>query len=230
MSGARFAVYYAPAEDSPLTRFGWAWLGRDPRSAGDAPFPAVGLDTVRHAELIAEPRRYGLHATLKPPFRLAQGCKREDLVDAMARFCAATRPVEAPALTLAAIDGFIALVPREDAPELDRLAARCVDSFDRFRAAPSEAETKKRLAANLSDRQRALLDRWGYPYVMEEFRFHITLTGRLDAANRAEIIALLSPHVAETNAAPLRIDSLCLFEQPDTDRRFVLTARFPLGD
>jgi putative phosphonate metabolism protein len=230
VSGPRFAVYYAPEEDSPLARFGWAWLGRDPRSTNDAPFPEIGLDPIRHAELVAEPRRYGLHATLKPPFRLAGGTSRDDLVEALARFSAATPPIEAPALTLAAIDGFLALRPNAPAPDLDRLAARCVDSFDRFRAAPTEAETKKRLAANLSERQRALLDRWGYPYVMEEFRFHITLTRRSGDAERAEITALLSPHLVEITTAPLRIGSLCLFEQPDADRRFALTARFPLGD
>jgi putative phosphonate metabolism protein len=230
VSGARFAIYYAPEEDSPLARFGWAWLGRDPRSANDAPFPVVGLDSARHADLVAEPRRYGLHATLKPPFHLAVGTKREQLVDSLARFCAAMLPVEAPALMLGAIEGFLALQPRAPAADLDRLAARCVEVFDRFRAAPSEAEIARRLAANLTARQRAMLDRWGYPYVMDEFRFHITLTGRLDETERAAILDLLAPHLIETTSVPLHIGSLCLFEQLDTDKRFVLTARFPLGD
>ena len=37
--------------------------------------------------------------------------------------------------------------------------------------------------SGLTDRQEALLTQWGYPYVMEEFRFHITLTGALDPAH-----------------------------------------------
>ena len=92
------------------------------------------------------------------------------------------------------IGGFVAIVPATPSPGLDELAADCVTGFERFRLPMTAQERSRRLAAGLSQHQTANLERWGYPYVFEEFRFHMTLT---DASGR--IGARRSMPSCETN-------------------------------
>jgi hypothetical protein len=126
------------------------------------------------------------------------------------------------------LGGFIAIVPSEPSAALADLAAATVSALDAFRAPPSEAELARRRKARLSDRQEALLLRWGYPYVMEEFRFHLTLTGRLadDAADRAR--DALARHFAEIIPRPWTIGSLCLMGE-DAEGRFHVVHRYTLS-
>src|SRR5271169_6706597 len=139
--GGRYAIYWAPPTDGALWRFGARWLGRDPETGAETP-PGDG-DTAEPAWLhavTAEPRRYGLHATLKPPFRLADGRARSGLVDALESLAARTAPVAGPALALRRLGRFLALVPAGPAPAIEALAARLVEQFDRFRAPAGAAE------------------------------------------------------------------------------------------
>ena len=218
---ARYAVYFAPAEASPLGRFGAAWLGRD---AGGLDLP--GLPRPR-AELTAAPRRYGFHATLKAPFRLADGCDRDGLARALDALAARHAAFELPMLALAALGGFLALVPTRASPELDRVAAACVTELDRFRAEPGPDELARRRAAGLDAAEEAHLSRWGYPYVLDRFQFHLTLTGPLPPAERAAVAGVLAPVLAPLLAAPLAFQHLCLFAEAQ-DGRFRLLSRHEL--
>jgi putative phosphonate metabolism protein len=229
LSRRRFAIYYAPEEGSAFDRFGCEWLGRKPRDAIPHALPALGWTEAFHAQVIDAPRLYGLHATLKPPMALAAGVARDELLAALGDFGANRPPIVAEPLALAEIDGFLALRPGGPMPALDELAAACVERFDRFRAPPSDAERTKRLAHPLTPRQRELLDRWGYPYVIEEFRFHITLTDRLGAAEQDIVRAVLLPRLRVAVSQPFRIDSICLFEQAGPGQWFVETERVALG-
>ena len=229
-SSGRFALYWAPPTADPLWRFGTRWLGRDPETAtGSPPGDGAPADPAWLAAATAEPRHYGLHATLKPPFRLAEGRTREALVEALAAFAARTAPVAGPALALRRLGRFLALVPSGPAPAIAALAAQLVEQFDGFRAPPGDAELAKRRAHGLTPAQEANLARWGYPYVMGEFRFHVTLSGALapEALDRLE--ALLQPLVAPFTTAPLAIAAFALFEQADPAQPFRLTQRFPVG-
>lgn len=224
----RYAVYYAPAPDDPLWRFGSAVVGRDAaRGLGVEP-PPLGFDPGTWSTWTAEPRRYGFHATLKPPFRLATGLTEPDLIAAAAEFGAQRRPFTICGLEVSAIGSFLALVPTGSEPELDRLAADSVAAFDRFRAPPEPEETAKRLAAPLSARQRDHLERWGYPYVFEDFRFHMTLTGRLPEDRRGAVAAALSAAFGALGG-PREIDAVALFRQTAPDAPFDILARFGFG-
>ncbi|PWC34934.1 DUF1045 domain-containing protein [Azospirillum sp. TSO22-1] len=225
----RFALYFAPEDDTALARFGWWWLARRPDRAEPEPLPAVGLDPAAQMKLIAEPQRYGFHATLKAPFRLAEGTNAAALHDAAAAFARARRPFAEAPFALKELHGFLALRPSCPSPAIEDLAAGCVRAFERFRARPTEAERRRRLAAGLSDRQRDLYEAWGYPYVFEQFRFHMTLTRALPDAERAAIRDLLTDLGATARAEPVEFRSLCLFEQAGPEAPFVLTARFPFG-
>jgi putative phosphonate metabolism protein len=232
MTDPRYAIYWAPPADGALWAFGTRWLGRDPETGEALP---QGLDTALPADpawlaaVTADPRHYGLHATLKPPFRLAAGRSRDQLVAALGRFAAAAAPVEGPPLVLRRLGRFLALVPGGPAPAVLALAARLVEAFDDFRAPAPPAELEKRRRHGLTPSQDANLMRWGYPYVMDDFRFHVTVSGALDPVALDRLEALLAPRVAGFAADALMMAELALFEQPDGATPFRLTRRFPLA-
>lgn len=224
----RYAIYYAPRTDEPLARFARAWLGRDPDSGQVVSQTSIdGVSSGRLAEITAEPRRYGFHGTLKPPFALAAGMTSAKLRTALSDFAQTQRTILVPALLLNTIDGFVALTPATPAPALDELAAACVRNFDAFRAPPSEEELAQRRKIGLTLRQDDFLRRWGYPYVMEEFRFHLTLTGRLEQAERDLVRGALERET-ENLRGPIAIRDLVLFNQERRDLPFYVAARFPL--
>lgn len=231
MSEPRYALYYCPPEDSDLYRFGCRWLGRDAVSGALREQPAVaGVTPARLANVTSDARHYGFHGTLKPPFRLHPKAAEAQLVSSVGRFAAQLRPFIAPPLVLKELSGFLALQCATPSPEIDTLAAAAVTALDRFRAPATESELAKRRAAGLSDRQEEMLVRWGYPYVMDQFRFHLTLTCRLpDEAERAAFRQALEPMVARFAAEPLRVEAVALFRQDSRETPFLLTRYFPLS-
>jgi putative phosphonate metabolism protein len=225
----RYAIYFAPVESSTLWRIGSQWLGRDAGQGRALAAPPVpGYNAERLQALTRSPRLYGLHATLKPPFRLAAGESLEGLSDALAELAQARSAVALPALEVASLSGFLALRPTVASRALDSLAADCVTAFERFRRPSGARELDGRRGAGLSARQDALLVRFGYPYVLDEFRFHLTLTERLDAQDSATLKPWLEAHFAAALREPLAVEDLCLFVQERPDAPFLILRRFPL--
>jgi putative phosphonate metabolism protein len=227
----RYALYYAPRTEEGLASAASQWLGITPQGARLRRQPIFsGLSAGRLEEVTAEPRVYGFHGTLKAPIVLAEGFTERDFVDAVGRFAAGLRAVTVPAMQLSEIGSFIALVPDRRCPELQDLADRCVVEFDEFRRPADEAELARRRAGGLSPRQDDLLRRWGYPYVLEEWRFHLTLTGRIaDADERAAVKEILNKRFAGFIDRPLQVRDLCVFRQSAPGRPFSVLARFRLG-
>jgi putative phosphonate metabolism protein len=224
----RYALYAAPPPDDPLWRFGSAVIGYDAALARDAAFPpGAPFDRPDWPALTAEPRRYGFHGTLKAPFELAEGAAEADLLEAAMIFAERRPAIVVPELTVALLKSFVALVPSAPADDLALLAADCVRDFDAFRAPISEADRARRLSSPLTERQIAQLDGYGYPYVFEDFRFHLTLTGSLPLAHQDPVRAALAEAYVPL-AEPFRIDALALFRQDDRQGRFTVLARFPL--
>lgn len=229
---ARYALYYAPDPRDPWWRFGSSWLGRCAATGNE--LPRLQIEDISQATmetLTAMPRRYGFHATLKPPFQLARGASLSALVQSLDRFCARQTAFRMPPLAVTEIGGFLALVPASPDPRIDALASACMRGLDRFRAPLGAAELARRQGSGLSAQEESLLKRWGYPHVLDRFRFHFSLTGKLrDAplqavsALRAGAVAAIAPIAAE----PLRLDSVCIFEEPaaGADLHIVHRARF----
>jgi hypothetical protein len=181
-------------------------------------------------DITAEPRRYGFHGTLKAPFRMAAGHDVEKLKAALEDFAKRFSPVLVP-LEIARLGRFVAFIPVLTSEPLDRLAGEVVASFDPFRRPLDEAERIKRLNAGLTPRQTALLDRWGYPYVFDEFRYHMTLTGPLHADRVVPVQrALQDLAERELRDWTMRLQDLALFAQSGSDVRFRIIGRFPLGN
>jgi putative phosphonate metabolism protein len=225
----RFAIYFVPAADSALYRFGAAVLGYDCYTGAPVARPGeAGLSESEWAALTAEPRTYGFHATLKAPFRLPNEFDQDALLAQLGTLAAAITTIATFEPAVGLIGGFVAILPRTASPAIDQLAAECVKAFERFRLPMTQQERTKRLAAGLSPHQEANLDRWGYPYVFEEFRFHMTLAGRIEPDRRAAIHALLQTQFLRHHGpGPVRIDQLALMrqEQPDEPFRVIGHAR-----
>lgn len=220
----RYAIYWLP--EGALSDWAEAWLGWDMADGRPLPRPHIAGLPRDLADLTAAATAYGLHATIKPPFRLAHGMSAADLDAAFGAFCADEAPVPLAGLTLDSLGGFLALRPRGGTAALDALAQRTVATLDRFRAPAPPDEIARRRAAGLTPRQEDNLLRWGYPHVGADFRFHITLTGRLDADDAAQVRAVLAPLLAPL-AGPLVIRRLSLVGQ--TARGFRLIAHHTLA-
>jgi len=228
----RYAIYYCPEEDSNLWRRGSAWLGRDLKTDEIVPHPKfddLSLDDFhRHT---SSPRKYGLHATLKAPMHLGYGATEEALLRAVRKLAEKTEPFVIPELALGRLGKFLALVPKQKNDALDQLAGQCVKELDKYREPPTEQELARRNISGLkSDERKNLMD-WGYPYVLDAFRFHITLTNALPDANTgAAMLAIAKAYFQEELAQPLPIRSLCVCTQVSKTAAFKLRARFNLGE
>ncbi len=222
---ARVALYWAPAVDDPLHRLGSAWLGRDAETGASLPQPAI--PSIDLAALTADPRRYGLHATLKPPFHLT-GSYASLQADAAA-LAAGTAPFELPPLAIASLDGFLALRESIPCPALHALADALVERLDGHRRPPDAAEIARRRPERLRPEERENLQRWGYPHVFTDWRFHVTLTHRLTPEQAALVRPAAEEMLAEAAARPRRVTELCLFTQAAPGEPFLIAERLPLA-
>jgi putative phosphonate metabolism protein len=231
-SPPRYAIYFVPAPDSDIYRFGAQALGYDAFAANPLPFPDALMRSMPDwQELTQEPRKYGFHGTLKAPLVLAPGNNEAALLAACESFAQRRRPVPMIEPVVNAIEGFIALVPGAPSTALNELAQDCVETFDAFRAPLTEEDRARRIPTRLTPRQITHLDRWGYPYVMADFRFHMTLTGRIPAERRDAVLTLLREQFAELGRsaiATLAIDRIAVFRQDDAQSRFRIIAHHAL--
>jgi putative phosphonate metabolism protein len=226
----RYAIYFVPSQDCVLGRFGAAMLGYDCREA-------CSVDRLSLPELVpeeitratAEPARYGFHATIKAPFLLAEGRSVDELAEALAKFARGQKPTKLSRLAVAPLGAFFALRPLVPPPALDSLAADCVQTLDEFRAPLTETDRARRLSGDLSERQRELLERWGYPYVLDEFCFHLTLAGPIPESRRDAWRTAVEAAFAPLAREPVVIDALTLMQQDDPQGRFRVVHRAPLG-
>jgi hypothetical protein len=226
----RYAIYWAPDAAHPLWAAGCEWLGRDPSLTTDGAGPRPLRPDV------ATPARYGFHATLKAPIRLAAGRSLADLRRAAAVLAKRHRVFEMPALHIAWLQDFVALrpvVPPDATHPLRQLADACVAELDDFRAPAAAGEVARRVAqaADGDTAGLALLARWGYAHVFDGWRFHMTLSDRFadrdsDAARQLEHDA--RAWFSRSLAQPLHCTALCIFHEAGAGEPFRLIERLPL--
>lgn len=221
-SFSRYAVFYAPPKGSDFAIAGARWLGWDVATGQDVAHPELGLNL---AQITQTPRKYGLHGTLKPPMRLATDT--HSFLDAVEAFAGTRPPVALGPLRLRVLGAFLAIVPEQQSDAFAALAADVVRDLDPFRAAPSEDELARRRAAGLTARQDALLAQWGYPYVMDEFRFHVTLTGKVDNAVMRDVFRAADAWFRPVLSQDHVLSDLAVFGE-DAHGRFHLVKRLGL--
>lgn len=228
-STSRYGIYFSPQPGALLHGLGSRWLGRDAISSETLePGLTGGLSHDEWMLATQSPRRYGFHATLKPPFRLAEGVTFVELQSELHDFASRHNSFESPQLTVGNLGRFLALVLVEASEPFSALAADCVSHFDRFRAAATKEEREQRMRDSLSAREREHVLRWGYPYVFDTWKFHMSLTGSLPPQVLPSLEQLLHHRFAPACEQPLLVDSICIFHEPAPGEAFRLVDRAAL--
>lgn len=226
----RFALYYAPPTSHPLWLKAAEWLGRDPAGGDVTPAEIGGIDTAYRISISESARRYAFHATLKAPMALAAGTTRAGLEADLVRFALNSQKVEIGRLKIANLEGFLALIPVEQSGEMTDAVGRIVLEFDHYRAPAPAGDREKRIRnGKLTPHQIEYLDRYGYPYVLDEFRFHMTLTDRLSDAERPAVMAAAEAWFGPLLEAPYTLDRIALFHEAEAGAPFTRLADFPLS-
>jgi putative phosphonate metabolism protein len=226
----RYAIYFMPDPRSTLWEFGSRAVGYDAYLRRTCPFldhPIYNHD--KALDWTADPRRYGFHATLKAPFELREGASEADLVATAQAVASKTHAIQLDRLIVAEISAFVALVEAVPSQALAALAADCVRAFEPLRGPLSASDLARRLQTLMSERRRANLDRWGYHLVFEDFRFHMTLTGSLDADTQRKLKEVLEEVYANLDPRPVLIDAIAIYRQPSRDQQFGVLERFALA-
>ena len=220
MNFSRYAIYYIP--DLPLFQIGSDWLGWNSITGQETTLSAD------HLRITNRPRKYGFHATVKPPFSLASNSTQGDLQDAFQTFCATVSPATGGTLKISRLGRFLAMTQDVQSNDVTELAASTVSHFDKFRAPLSDNDIQKRRQRRLTPEQDALMLRWGYPYVMQEFKFHMTLTGPLQNDEIVSIEQLANTRFQEFIGQSLNIASLALLGEDRDSRRFHVIEKLSL--
>ena len=218
----RHAIYYAPAHSSPWWTFGAGWLGRDEFLDGTPPaFVAPMLPEPERHHITTQARRYGFHATLKAPFHLRLGVTPAELLARTRSLAHRLRPVPLSPLQVQRLGPYVVLLAPEHHTAVSDLASACVIELDDLRQPLTPDELARRQPATLGARELELMHRYGYPHVLERFRFHLTLTDPVNEAQAAQVTEAVSAQVARLNTqTPLTLDRLCIFEEPAPGQAF----------
>jgi hypothetical protein len=211
----RYAIYYCPAPGSELDRFGRQWLAKR---------ELPGIASARLSELLGDVRRYGWHATMHAPFALAAGASYENLRQRVIALAQRAMGFALP-LQIDRLAGFLALRPVGTQDAINALAAACLQTLEPVRAPVTEAVIQRR-APGLDAVGLALLQRYGYPYVLDRYRFHMTLSA--PASDREEHVMhdALAPLMTSLSSAKIDALSICREASPGAD--FELIERVPL--
>ncbi len=226
---SRYAIYFAPTAESALGEFGNGVLGRDAiRDIETAILPGLAKHFTDWRSHTTAAAHYGFHATLKPPFALATGVEASWLLEDVLSLAKSLAPLRIGHMKVSSIGKFIALVPVAPPTQLRNLAAHIVRSLDPLRAPLSEADRARRRPETLTPQQMEYLDQWGYPYVFDEFRFHMTLFGLLSDEKREEAAHVLRALYLPYDQ-PVVIKDICIFAQLNRTASFKLVERVRLG-
>ncbi|WP_114010251.1 DUF1045 domain-containing protein [Cohaesibacter intestini] len=227
----RYALFFAPPKDDPLTEAAAIWLGRDAFGGGDIDRPSLMDGQSREAfdAMTASPRRYGFHGTLKAPFELAPGTSIDQLVQALDTYAAGLKSFTLPMFEVGRLGPFFALRTERPSDDLKALASSLVRDFDPFRAPLDAHDIARRKPERLSDSQRDNLMTWGYPYIFDDFRFHMTLSDPIseELADRFEQAAKC--HFEAVLTAPQSVSALSLFVEAERGAPFKVLHQFPFG-
>lgn len=215
----RYAVYFCPAPASALAALGRDWLSTELAAHG---VPGIGLS--RWNALLADVRRYGWHATLRSPFTLSPDVELAELRHALNAVAMAHAPINLT-LRCARLAGFPALRPMGDSRAVNALANACVEAVEPLRLPLAEHDFQRR-ASGLDAIETHYLGRYGYPYVFERYRFHMTLSAPASVEEERALQRWLSLRASMLPAA--RIDALTLCVETSPGAAFEPLERFAL--
>ena len=216
----RYAIYYAPIENPELDLFGKCWLGWDPYKGEETTKSDLSKLTSfkKFSSLVLTPKQYGFHGTIKAPFRLKNEYTYNDLENKVREISKQIQSFHLDKLVIKKLGNFIALTPSKNL-KVNDVSNKFVEGLDFLRDDLSEDEIKKRNPHKLSFNQKKKLFKWGYPYVFNEFKFHLTLTGKLRIEEIDNVYKYLQTILKSVNLRKIHFKSICIFGQK-TDEKF----------
>lgn len=225
---ARYALYFSPDDNSPLGLFGNKILGRNSKSQRADDAVSNFSDQRRWKSLTKKPSHYGFHATLKAPFELAAGSSPVQLKQACQQLANKLAPIELTGLAPGLISDFAALSLSLQPDALAALARTCVEALEPFRAPISEQDIQRRLHQPMSERQLFQLKHYGYPYIFDDFQFHMTLSDKLGDGDTDYLQWLEHEYTQMVTSTPV-LDQIALYSQIDRASAFVLVEAYRLA-
>jgi putative phosphonate metabolism protein len=226
----RYAIYFTPSSTDALLKIANNWLGRNAFTGVTVRRPVIkGLSVEELDRITVSARRYGFHATIKAPFYLAEQYEEDDLLRALMHFASSITPVTLPRLKITALGSCFALMQKEPVPALQQLANDTVTALDKFRAPLSKQDILRRKPETLTPSQLRNLRQWGYPYVFDEFRFHMTLTDKIEEQDKTKIAGILDDFFAPVLTDSVEINNLALFVEPEPGAPFEVHSLHPLA-
>ncbi len=216
----RYAIYYAPIENPELDLFGKCWLGWDPYKGEETTKSDLSKlpSFKKFSGLVLTPKQYGFHGTIKAPFRLKNKYTYSDLENKVREISKQIQSFHLDKLVIKKLGNFIALTPSKNL-KVNDVSNKFVEGLDFLRDDLSEDEIKKRHPHKLSFNQKKMLFKWGYPYVFNEFKFHLTLTGKLRIEEIDNVYKYLQTILKSVNLRKIHFKSICIFGQK-TDEKF----------
>jgi 2'-5' RNA ligase len=225
---ARYAVYFSPDDQSALAHFGQHVLGRSAEHDRSDQANSAFSDHERWYTLTERPAYYGFHATLKAPFELSSTHRSDDLIQACSALATRHKPIVLSGLAPRRMGSFAALTLPVQPPTLSDLANDCVLALEPWRATISEHDIKRRLGQGLSERQVDQLTKYGYPYIFDDFLFHMTLSSELSSDDSDFMQWLLAEYERYAIDDPL-LDRIVLYAQTDRNSAFLRLREFSLS-
>jgi Protein of unknown function (DUF1045) len=226
----RYAIYFTPQLTSSWAQAGNHWLGRCVSSSKSLEQPFIdGVAPSVFAALTEDPRRYGWHATLKAPFRLAHDQNVKQLTSGIQQLAETMSAFSLPPLRVGLLRDYLALRPEGDLKRINAIARACTTALHSFAAPLAPHELKQRRSLGLSEEQDRMLSQWGYPWVLDQFQFHFSLSGALKSATPEVRLALL--YAAQRHFHHLencRFEQISLFIEPAAGESFQVLENFPL--
>ena len=179
----RVAIYFLPKKNSSLENFGKNLLGRDINKKKKISLTRRQKYFINRGftyfdelkDYCEQPAKYGFHATLKAPFRLKRNVKTKNFYDVISHIAAQHSRFKIKGLKIVYSKKFTFITSRKPNKLLINLENDLVKHLDTFRAELNKTEIKKRIPDSLTFKQNKYLKEWGYPFVFDQFKFHMTL-------------------------------------------------------
>ncbi|MDR1656170.1 MAG: DUF1045 domain-containing protein [Deltaproteobacteria bacterium] len=212
----RYAVYYVPKKDSLLYS-----LGRD--TLGYCIYEGLKYSSPNPVQVKAA--KYGFHGTIVAPFRT--NLSAQVLAGTLSWAALRLSPVNLTGLKAMALpNGFPALALVDPNPELSKIESSLVRLLTPLRLPLNLIEIQSR--GQLPPKQLEYALQWGYPWVFEYFRFHLTLGDVEDQPMLSERVCRLSKVFTPELLAGEVLDQLSLCVQPSPHDSFKVLATFGL--
>ena len=227
---SRYAVYFSPPEADYLSKFLAGWFGWNAHNGQNVPYHILENLNYDLSDITKEQYRYGFHGTLKPPFSLVDTKNLNDLKLALVELSKSIKKFEIPSISLKVLNGFVAIVSTTENRPIMALAKKCVEELDLFREVESVERIQRRRSRTFSKSEEYNLKRWGYPYVMDNFQFHLTMSGRLKPEVLKNVIEVLNSELQGVLNKPLPIGEICLFGENASNGNFQIIQKFSLDD